>query len=586
MSPILRVALPLAATISLLLAITSPAPVAAESDHTDRLDIWRQVAASDLILEASVASAEVRDGFPETVVLTLANDRELHKVGNWEIAPGTRTVVGVNATEWRNLYGGTAPPDTERLIFFLDSGNAAGASWSILANGVFKSAVVTPEAVETEIQSQHEALAAWTVDETSKDYAAIAEAIDSLTQPGLICDANLKPGDRRYEKSYQALIDRLIAEPPDRLPLVVDRMLWQMDEDLHCRKMRLVANGADAFGNLDRVYEPERVVDALSAALTQATGQNFGLIAEGADRDTVARTWALYVTRLFPQPKSAESAPIERLWLDVARADWIVEVALLGEPTNDSWSHYNLTFPARTGAVLKKGGDGPILEVRVMDQAAPAESLRGAVGKTALLFLRQMVTRVGDAAGEPVKGHVTVYAVDRVVQIDSEEAREVADEVQRQAAMLEAWRLTADTEMTTRVKNLIASFVRAETESSACDTGDKLPKENDYQFLYESLVKLGQDAVPSIIALMDDVRPLPCPTMTEPAIATTGLIWPWQPRYTNVHNVAMVLDLILTYITGDYVRGRIDDDYERQQVIKAWKIYDAVQRDPTYEDRR
>ncbi len=591
MKILLRAARPVAAAFSIALAVLCMGAASGQPAET-KLDLLRQVASSKLILDAAVTSAETRDGFPQIVILTLADDATIYQVGHWE-REETRTEVAIDAAAWRELSGGAAPEAMGRVVFFLAGGDPRrwGTNWVALPGGVLKSTEATLGAVRQEIEEQQNMLAYWKVDDTAPDYAAISKTISGLTRAGLACDADLKAGDPAYAKSYQALIDRLIAAPGDHLPFIIDRMLWDMDLPLACRKMRLARSGPDAFGNTDRVYTPATVVDAVSAALVQSTGRDFGMIADGKDAadlaagvsgDTVARAWAVFAARTFPHIVAEADEREPPLWLDVARADWIVEATLLAEPTDDSWSHYNLVFPADIARVVKKGGTGSIVEVRVMSEEAFAGSLRGAIGKRVLLFLRQTAGSVSAADGSGRAKNATIYAVERVVPAETVEAGEIVAEVGRQDALLAGWKPAADAATTKKVKAYIAGFMRDDLE---CDTHDKLPGEGDTQYFYERIVRLGPEAVSAIVALMDDRRELPCSVMAEPAIATSGLIWPWQTRTDDVVQVVDVLSLILTYITGESFRWRNAGEYDRQQVVKAWKIYDAAQRDPFYADK-
>jgi hypothetical protein len=97
------------------------------------------------------------------------------------------------------------------------------------------------------------------------------------------------------EAAQRKIFADLEALGPDAVPAIVA----QMDDrrPLAIQAISLANKAPDAWERM-RHYGPEQIVDALSAILSQMTGENFGEIENGGSdrsRRTAVNAWRIYV---------------------------------------------------------------------------------------------------------------------------------------------------------------------------------------------------------------------------------------------------------------------------------------------------
>jgi hypothetical protein len=127
-------------------------------------------------------------------------------------------------------------------------------------------------------------------------------------------------------------------------------------------------------------------------------------------------------------------------------------------------------------------------------------------------------------------------------------------------------------------------------ESNSYSAGNVLPKESEVQSLvelmvdkrtdpgtaqavYETVIGLGKDAVPTIIKYMDDRRKLNIPKITLAPWwpdAHEGLVHYGPETVTDVMSVALMA-LTNEDLTAIYNGGT---ELERRQAVRIWKIYE------------
>jgi hypothetical protein len=149
---------------------------------------------------------------------------------------------------------------------------------------------------------------------------------------------------------------------------------------------------------------------------------------------------------------------------------------------------------------------------------------------------------------------------------------------------------SANAALADRVRKEAAIQEKLIQASDAYASGNVLPKESELQSLielmidkrtdpataqavYEAMIALGKEAVPTIIKYMDDRRKLNIPKITLPPWwpdAHEGLVHYGPETVTDVMSVALMA-LTNEDLTAIYNGGT---ELERQQAVRIWKIYE------------
>lgn len=165
-----------------------------------------------------------------------------------------------------------------------------------------------------------------------------------------------------------------------------------------------------------------------------------------------------------------------------------------------------------------------------------------------------------DRAGYPMAHEERYFAggTDRALRnFDYSVAREVAAEILDQRARLARF----DAEFVAKRQPLYAE-VRALI--------DQLTVERTELDALEKLEALGDKAVPAIICMLDDRRPLAVRHFT---FRNRGKEAFEATRHTAGDQVIDALSLLLNQMTGDFYGGHLMQDRERQEGLDGWRIY-------------
>jgi hypothetical protein len=209
---------------------------------------------------------------------------------------------------------------------------------------------------------------------------------------------------------------------------------------------------------------------------------------------------------------------------------------------------------------LKGGNDGRPLKVEVYAQDANyAPSLaatKAAFGQERLMFLLQK------DQGE-VKYYFAGYTPAALQAASPQNLMATETEIARQAMVLANWSADMQLPHYTQVKQLIAQLEGMTREDYA-----------KQQKVFQALEAFGKDAVPAIVAQMDDRRKLAVPSLSlrnNAPDAFEGM------RYYGPKQIVDALAAILNQITGAdfgfiYNGG---SDSERTAAVAGWRIYAA-----------
>lgn len=242
----------------------------------------------------------------------------------------------------------------------------------------------------------------------------------------------------------------------------------------------------------------------------------------------------------------------------VAMSDVIAEGSIALSPDQmtalhgkDAWT--DLPFAV---AHMLKGPAADTVNIRVYpatEQAPTLSDLELAAGHRVIVYLHRL----------SVAGPEGLYfAAGEDSLKPAPEALITGAEIARQDAVLKAWTADAGLPHYAEVKGLIAQL-------TAVAAGDKDAADKQ-QAVFAGLEALGPDAVPALVAQMDDRRPLAFAQMSlrNPPGA------PEAVRYYRPKTVVEALDAVLNQITGEF--GTIyngGSDAERDSAVAAWRVF-------------
>lgn len=215
-----------------------------------------------------------------------------------------------------------------------------------------------------------------------------------------------------------------------------------------------------------------------------------------------------------------------------------------------------LDIPVKIDDVLKGGATGAgTFRFYPKDRPnAPSNAaVIGLEGAPAILFL----TRADDG---PV-GFYFAGDSTRALQPATEEAIGAArEEVERQSQIIQSWRKDATLPYFAKVQSLIAKLGRVR--------GD------EQQWVFAQLEKLGQQAVPAIVAQMDNRRHL----LTQEISLVNHASDAFEgTRHYRPEQVVDGLDAVLNQMTGASFGfiGNGGSDRQRVATVAGWRIYSA-----------
>jgi hypothetical protein len=174
-------------------------------------------------------------------------------------------------------------------------------------------------------------------------------------------------------------------------------------------------------------------------------------------------------------------------------------------------------------------------------------------GRRVMIFLRTMVV---DRAAGTTQTYLANHRRDALRVAIRSDIAEVRTEVARQARVLREWRPHPTWPHRARVKALIEKALHKETEAQA----------------FKDLEALGADAVPAMVDLMDDRRPIPEHRLTLENPPGFG-------EATSVYAPEVVEDTmaaILGHMTGENFGVMGQSDEERRFTVNGWRVYADV----------
>ncbi|KQW86455.1 hypothetical protein [Brevundimonas sp. Root1279] len=252
----------------------------------------------------------------------------------------------------------------------------------------------------------------------------------------------------------------------------------------------------------------------------------------------------------------AEDTP---LWKLVAQSNVIVETVLDVPETFPERAY--VTLRLRDVRTLKAdGGAQPSIRWYSEPQLyqPSIDQLRSASGSLSVVFAVRSEGQLYFAGNTPAA----------LRQADPSVIAAVQAEVARQDGLLASWQTDRNTPHYAEVRAIIEEIV-ALPPPSRDERRSGIPAQ---QRLFDRLIALGPEAVPTIITLMDDDRPLGYPAIslvnTSPD-AFEGL------RHYTPKVLTDALAAVLNQITGEHFgfiyNGASPDD--RRRTVNAWRIY-------------
>lgn len=213
-------------------------------------------------------------------------------------------------------------------------------------------------------------------------------------------------------------------------------------------------------------------------------------------------------------------------------------------------------IPIRVEALLK-GGEVASATVRFYPRDAPYKPSNDAVlrlaGAPAILFL----TRVDEG---PVGLYFAGHSPEALQSATEQTIGAARAEVARQTEIIRSWRTDTTLPHFSEVRALIARLGRVSGE--------------EQQSVFDQLVALGTEAVPAIIAQMDDRRPLRTRAISlvnQSPDAFEGV------RHYGPEQVVDGLDAVLNQITGASFGSIVNggSNRERDATVAGWRVYGA-----------
>jgi len=213
-----------------------------------------------------------------------------------------------------------------------------------------------------------------------------------------------------------------------------------------------------------------------------------------------------------------------------------------------------LDIPIQIADVLK-GSDIGRATVRFYPRDAPYkpsnEAVLGLSDTPAIVFL----TRVDEGPGGL---YFAGHSSDALKAATDQTLDAVRTEISRQARIIRSWRTDATLPRFGEVRELIARLGHV--------SGD------EQQRVFDRLEALGDEAVPAIIAQMDDRRSLRTPAISlvnRAPDAFEGM------RYYGPEQVVDALDAVLNQITGTSFGSIVNggSDRQREATVSGWRVY-------------
>ncbi|WP_443749811.1 hypothetical protein [Asticcacaulis solisilvae] len=243
----------------------------------------------------------------------------------------------------------------------------------------------------------------------------------------------------------------------------------------------------------------------------------------------------------------------------VAMSDVVVEGSIALSPDQLTGLHGKDAWTGVPFAVTRtlKGPAADTVTVQfypVTDQAPALSDLELAAGHRVIVYLHRL----------SVAGPGGLYFAAGAGSLKpAPEALATGAEIARQDAVLKNWTADAGLPHFAEVKALLAQL------TAIHGTGDAVIDQQ--QAIFETLEALGPDAVPAIVAQMDDRRPLAAPVISLKNLSPGAFE---ATRHYGPKTVVEALDAVLNQITGEF--GTIyngGSDAERDSAVAAWRVY-------------
>lgn len=251
-------------------------------------------------------------------------------------------------------------------------------------------------------------------------------------------------------------------------------------------------------------------------------------------------------------------------WRLVAKSVLIVE-GTLEVPVADirkaaeTGEHDYLVVKVAAGRAIKGTVDAPASEFRYYSDTetyggVSREQIIGLNGKSAVVFLQKVRE----------KYYLAVYAPETIQPAGEALAARIQDEAEHQEELIRESKQFAAQNVfpkESELQSLIELMVSHHTDPATA------------QAVYESVIGLGKEAVPTIIKYLDDRRKLRIPKIT---------LVPWWPDaheglvHYGPETVTDVLSVALMVLTGEDLTAIYNGgtELERSEAVRIWKIYE------------
>jgi hypothetical protein len=252
--------------------------------------------------------------------------------------------------------------------------------------------------------------------------------------------------------------------------------------------------------------------------------------------------------------------PSVRYWRAIASSNLIVTGQISVPPEIQGKPADYISLRIQLDRTLKGDPGGREIAVRYF----PSEASYAVPYKRLLSLDKQRVIVFLESGRVEYKTDWYFVAFSGVEPENGQATAEIQAEVTRQENVLRDWKPGPRSKYTGTVKRLINQTTKAKEEEKA----------------FRDLEDLGMAAVPDMIDMMDDRRPLPNPgiTLRNPPGAFEGV------RYYGPKQVVDALAAILNQVAG-YSFGFIysgGSDQERDHSVAGWRIYsDILRNHPT-----
>ena len=232
--------------------------------------------------------------------------------------------------------------------------------------------------------------------------------------------------------------------------------------------------------------------------------------------------------------------------------------SLLASATKSAAPQY-LSLPLYVQYTIK-GGKGDVASLLYFPSNDPhqpsIEAVSDLTGKPAVLFLIQIDE-------DPLEFYFAGDSPDALRSVDEMRIEAVRDEVARQTHIADSWRTDTSLPYFEKVSDLISRLGQVDG--------------TEQQQVFDALVNLGPGAVPAIVSLMDDRRPLRTRSISLENRSPDAFE---ATRHYGPVQVVDGLDAVLQQITGASFGTIVNGGSERERdaAVAGWKVYTSDRR--------